>query len=120
MSWRCLAAIRGARLTCREGKLPSRRPARTPVLLPHSLNKCNLVDLLQRGHSQPDFIERRFAQESHALFSCCTPDLRRWLLRQNHFADPVAQIQQFVDRGSSAESCARALDTARTFIERYF
>src|SRR5215467_1994437 len=58
--------------------------------LPHRLDKRDFVDLLQRGHSQPHFIERRFTQEAHAFFARGPPDFRRRFLGQNHLAHPVA------------------------------
>ena len=36
---------------------------------------------------------------------------------ENHLADAVAQIQQFVDRGSAAEARAAAFEAARAFVE---
>ena len=39
-------------------------------------------------------------------------------LFKNHFANSLAQIQQFVNRSSSAKSRAAAFEAARTFVER--
>src|SRR5580698_4732354 len=90
----------------------------TLLFLPHRLNKRDFVDLFQRRHAQPHFIQSGFAQEAHALFTRRAPDLRRRLSGQNHFANAVAQIEQLVYRGSPAESRARALDASRPFIQR--
>src|SRR5580700_9821424 len=78
------------------------------TLLPHALNEGDLVDFLQRGHAQPHFVQGRFAQEPHTLLTRCTADFRRWLFNQNHLPDAVAQIEQFMDRSTSAESCSGA------------
>src|SRR5208283_5844430 len=75
--------------------------AKLSQTLPHGLNEGDLVDLFQRSHAQPYFIQRRFAEESHPFFPRRAANLRRWPPAQNHFPDAVAQIQQFVNRGSA-------------------
>src|SRR5437764_12359066 len=87
--------------------------------LPHAFDKCDLIDLLQCRHAQPDFVERRLAQEAHTLFAGGAPDFRGWLFGQNHLADAVTQIQQFVNRTAPAEPCTGALDTPLPFVERH-
>ena len=83
------------------------------------LDERHLVDFLQGGKPAPHFIERRLAQEAHTLFASGAPDLRSRLLRQNHLADPVRQIQQFVNGCPATETSAGALDAALTFVQRH-
>src|SRR5258708_31608412 len=93
-------------------------PIGTVTALAERLDKRNLVDLLERGHSRPYFVERRFAQEAHAFMARAATDFRGWLLGQNHLADAVGQIQKFMNRRPPFESGARALDASLAFIER--
>ena len=57
-------------------------------------------------------------RKRHAFFARRALDFRSRPLVQNHLADAVAQIQQFVDRRPAAESGAAAFDAARAFVER--
>src|ERR1035438_10494623 len=63
-----------------------------------TFDECHFVDLAQGGDTQPQFLHRRFAQERHALFARRALDLRRWPPVENHFADVVREVQQFVNR----------------------
>src|SRR5271170_6394382 len=77
------------------------RPSQSNRPSAHGLDKGDLVDLFQSGETAPYLVERRFPEEAHALFTGGFPNLRSRLPIQNHFADTVGQIQQFVDRGSA-------------------
>src|ERR1019366_10106703 len=79
------------------------------------LNKRNFVDFPQGGDSPAHLLHRRIAQESHAVFLGCALDLRRRAAVQDHFANAVRQIQQFVDRRAAAEARAAALEAAGAF-----
>src|ERR1700728_3468795 len=83
----------------------------------HGLDEGDLIDLFQCGHPEPDFIERRLAQKAHTLVACSAANLRGRPPRQNHFSDRVAQIQQFVNCGSSSEASACALNASRALVE---
>src|SRR5580704_6957040 len=83
----------------------------------HAFDECDFVDLFQSGQPDPYFVERGLTQEAHALIARGAPDLGRRLLQQNHLADAVAQVQQFVDGSSSAESSAGTFDAALSFVE---
>ena len=74
-----------------------------------SMNVTLLISF-KGGHSQPHLVEGRLAQEAHAFFAGGAADFRGRLLGQNHLADAVAQVEQFVDRGPAAEPGAGALD----------
>src|ERR1035437_9132754 len=86
----------------------------TPAL---RLNKRDLVDFPQGGDSQAHLFDRRFAQEGHAVFLGGTLDLRRGAPVQDHFADAVGEIEQFVNGGAAAVSGAAAFEAAGTFHE---
>src|SRR5215472_13177189 len=83
-----------------------------------SFDERHLVNLLERCYTGAHFLDRGFTQKPHPLFARYTFDLRRRALVQDHFANPLAQVEQFVDRGSSAESRSSAFETAWAFIER--
>src|SRR5256886_14628953 len=101
-----------------KGRYPRSDSSLIPWLA-HALDKRDLIDLLQSSQSQPDFVQRRLTQEPHALFARCTPDFRRRLLSQNHLANAVTQIQQFMDRRAASKPRAGALNTPLAFVERH-
>src|ERR1700722_12253300 len=82
----------------------------------HGFDKGDLVDFLQSGKSPTHFIERRFAQETHAVFAGGAPYLRCRLSFQNHFPDAVGQIQKFMDGGPAPEPGSSTLDASLAFI----
>src|SRR5260370_3533271 len=82
-----------------------------------SFNERHLVDLFERRDAEVGFFDRRFPEERHALVSRHAFDFRRRTLVENHFADVLAQVEQFVDGGAPAEPGAAALEAARAFIE---
>src|SRR6266436_4250951 len=90
----------------------------TVIASAHGLDKGDLVDFLQSGESAAHFVQRRFAQEPHAVFAGGAPDLRRRLSIQNHLADPVGQIQEFMNCRPAPESRPRALDAALPLVQR--
>src|ERR1700722_14234122 len=83
-----------------------------------ALDECDLVDFLQCGDSGPRLFERRLAEKRHAFVARHPPDLRRRALIENQFADLLAQVEQLMDRASSAETGAAALETSGALIER--
>src|SRR5436190_22593851 len=85
--------------------------------LPRTFDESNFVDLLQRGCARSDFVKSRLAQEPHSFLASGAPDFRGWLLSQNHLPDAVAQVEQFVNSGTSAKSCTRALDATLAFVK---
>ncbi len=85
--------------------------------LPGCFDEGDLVDLLQRGDAGFDFGQRRFPEEMHTVFACRLANLRARPLFENHLANAVGQLQQFVNRGSSPEAGAGTLDAAFAFVE---
>src|SRR6266850_7008836 len=79
----------------------------------------DFVDLFQRGDARLYFIKRRLAQEAHSFVAGSAADLRGGLLGQDHLAHAIAEIEQFVDGGTTFEARARALDAAFTFAKHY-
>src|SRR5690348_4966509 len=75
-------------------------------------NERDLVNFFQRRDSRLYLIQRRLTQEVHAFTLRGLANLRARTLCQNHFADVVRQIKQLMDRRSSAESRAAALNAA--------
>src|SRR6185312_2557473 len=101
-------------------ELPSRvykEQSRLVTPLAHGLNERDFVDFLQRGQSRPDLVERGLAQKAHTFLPRRAPDFRSRLLAQNHFANAVAQVQQFMDGCASAEARPRAFNATLPFIE---
>src|ERR1035437_3240098 len=82
------------------------------------LNKRNFVDFPQGGDSQAHLFHRRFAQEGHAVFLGGALDLRSRAAVQDHFADAVGEVEQFVNRRPAAEAGAAAFEAAGTFHQR--
>src|SRR5215471_6848784 len=89
------------------------------MLLSGGLDKGNLIDLFQRGDARAHSVQCGFTQEAHALFAGGSPNLRRWLSLEYHLANAVAQIEQFVNRRTSAVTRTGALDTSWAFVERH-
>src|ERR1035441_8583341 len=79
------------------------------------LDKRDLVDFPQGGDPHPHLFHRRIAQERHAVFLGGALDLRGGAAVQNHLANAVRQVQQFVDRRAAAEAGAAALAAAGAF-----
>src|SRR5205807_8861261 len=84
--------------------------------LTHCLDKGDLVDLFERRHAQPNLVQSRLAQEPHSFFARRTPNLRGRLLGENHLAHAIAQVQQFVNSSSPAESGAGTFNASRPFV----
>src|SRR5277367_6206226 len=82
----------------------------------HGLDKGDLVDFLQSGKSPPHFIERRFAQETHAVFAGGAPYLRCRLSFQNHLSYAVRQIQKFMNSSPAAEPGSSTLNASLAFV----
>src|ERR1700757_2057604 len=97
-------------ITERAPRLLTRRGEQLLAPLSIAFDESDLVDFLQCGQPCPDLVQSRLAQEPHALFPSRPADLRSRLLYQNHFADPVAQLEKFMDGGSTAESRSRAFN----------
>src|SRR5580692_3355347 len=87
------------------------------VNLSHALDEGDLVNLFQRRQPDSHFIQGGLTQESHTLIAGSSPDLGGRLLQQNHLANAVTQIEQFVDRRSPAESSAGAFNATLPLIE---
>ena len=66
----------------------------------------DFVDLLQCRHSGTDFVYGRLTQEGHALLFGRALDFTGWTLVQNQFADLFGQIEQLMNRRSTAITCA--------------
>src|SRR5262245_20288022 len=81
------------------------------------LDECDLIDFSQCRKSAPYAIERRLTEELHPFLLCQLANFRTRLLFENHFSDRVSEIEQLVNRGSSAIACAPAFDAAGTFAE---
>src|ERR1700692_164580 len=82
----------------------------------HGLNKRDFVDLFQSGKSTAHLVERRLAQEAHALFSGRLADLRRRPPFQNHLASSIRPIQKFMNRRPPPEAGSCAFDAALPLI----
>src|SRR5580693_8584248 len=95
----------------------ARNDKREDMKSAHAFDEGNFVNFFQRGQPDPYFVERGLTEKTHTLIAGGAPDLGCRLLQQNHLADTVAQVQQFVDRGPSAESGAGAFDAALSFVE---
>src|SRR5581483_9280247 len=87
------------------------------LLLTHGLDKGDLVDLLQRGQPFSHFIECRFAQEPHTFVARSPTNFGRRLFAENHLADAVAQVEQFVNRGTASEARTGTLYAALALIK---
>ena len=79
----------------------------------------DLIDFLQRGDSR----RAPFRAPIRAGTSCPSSRAARRIseagpLVENHFANLLAQIQQFVDRAAAAESGAAAFEAAGAFVKR--
>src|ERR1039458_7339939 len=83
------------------------------------LDKRDLVDFPQGGDPPAHLLHRRFPQEGHAVFPGGALDFRGGAAVQDHLADAVRQVQQFVNRRTSAEACAAALEAAGAFHHRH-
>src|SRR5262252_2117261 len=92
-------------------------PAKSWEKKPSSFDERHLVDLLQCSHATARFVESRLAQECHAFIARNALDLRSGALVQNHFADVLAQVEQFVDGGTASETRAAAFKATRTLME---
>ena len=66
-----------------------------------------------------NLVQRRLAQEAHAFIAGRAANFGCRLFGQNHLANAVAQIQEFVDRATAAEPRTRAFDATLPFVERY-
>src|ERR1700693_1078032 len=82
-----------------------------------ALNKGYFIDLLQGRDSRSSLLQSRLAQKSHPFTRRLPPDFRCGPLVQNHFPDPLAQVQQSMDRAASPKPRSAALKTARTLIK---
>src|ERR1017187_983646 len=87
------------------------------LALSSRLDKRNLVDLFQRRNSLPHTLDRRIPKEAHPLLLRLLANLAARLLRQQHLANLVVQLQQFVDRRPAAKTRARALHASWPFAE---
>src|ERR1700679_457510 len=85
--------------------------------LSRCLDKRYLVDLFQCRQPAPYAVNRRFTQKRHSFFLRQLPDLAARLLFQNHLADWIGQIQQFVDSCPSPVTCAAAFDASGAFTK---
>src|ERR1035438_6111580 len=73
------------------------------------LDKRDLVDFPQGGDSPAHLLHRRIAQEGHAVFLGGALDLRGGAAVQDHLANAVRQVQQFVDRSEEHTSELQSL-----------
>src|SRR5580692_12367520 len=87
------------------------------VNLSHALDEGDLVNLLQRRQPDSHFIQGGLTQESHTLIAGSSPDLGGRLLQQNHLADTIAQVEQFMNRRSPPEPRPGAFNAALSFVE---
>ena len=62
-------------------------------------------------------LDRRLAQEAHALLARRALDLGDRPLVENHLADVIGQVEQLADRHAALEAGAAALDAAGAFVE---
>src|SRR6202789_2952235 len=94
--------------------------SRKPLCLSSRLNKRNLIDLFQRSNPISHSIQGRITQKRHPLISSLLPNLAPRLLRQQHLANLVIQLQQLMNRRTPAISRSAALNTPSPFakIER--
>src|ERR1035441_9052643 len=84
------------------------------------LNERNLVDFPQGGDSAAHLLHRRIAQECHAVFLGGALDLRSGAAVQDHFADAVGEVEQFVDGRAAAEAGAAALEIGRAALHNLY
>src|SRR5665213_3100178 len=82
-----------------------------------NLDEGDLVNFLERGHAPARLLERRFAEECHALFASRAANFGGRTAVQNHFTDTLRQIQQFMDRAAAAESRATAFKTSGALVK---
>ena len=97
---------------------PASLERETRTVLTRSLDERDLVDLLQGRDATADAVERRFAQEMHAVFARHPPDLRGRFLVEDHLTHAIGQVQQLVDRGAASEARPGAFNATLSFVER--
>src|SRR5580704_12345837 len=79
----------------RNGVFPS-------ATLASRLNKRNLINLSQRRNPIAHTLQRRIPQKRHPLISRLLPNLAPRLLRQQHLANLIIELQQFMNRRAPA------------------
>src|SRR6185503_19751582 len=67
-------------------------------------DKRDLIDLFQGRDALASFRERRIAQEGHALIAGGAANFGRRALVENHFADFLVKVEEFVYRATAPES----------------
>lgn len=80
-------------------------------------DESNPIDLVQRRHTLKNLFDRRFAQTRKAFFLRLTPDLRARAAFDDHFADRVGHVEQFVNGCTSAIAGVIARITAHAAKE---
>src|SRR4051812_2315803 len=95
---------------------PSRR-ARSGFIDGGSIDEGDLVDLAQGGDAFEHFLQRRLAQEDHALLLGDALDLRGGTAREDELADGVGEVEQLGNGETAVEPGAVTLDTAAALVE---
>src|SRR5215472_4439686 len=80
-------------------------------------NECHLVNFLQGRDARKYFRERRLTEKRHAFFVRDSLDFGCRSFFNDHFANPVREIEQLVNCSPAAISGAVALQTTLPFIE---
>src|SRR5688572_20796799 len=80
-------------------------------------DKCDTVDLLQRGLAAPHGIERGLAQEARAVRRRAVLQLADRRARRDQLAQLVVEDQQLGDRTAPAVARAAAFAAALAFLE---
>src|SRR5262245_56919311 len=80
-------------------------------------NECRLVDFLQRGDTGKNVRKSRLAKECHSPFMRCTLDFRCRPPFDDHFADVVRQIQQFMNGGPAPIAAPVAFQTTIALVK---
>src|SRR5258706_8207371 len=93
------------------GAKPSRRPNGP------SVHERDFVDFTKSGDPLESLLERRLAQEQHALLLRRALDLRGRTPRQDELANVVREIEQLGDRETAVETGAVALDASLALVE---
>src|ERR1700740_1721508 len=83
------------------------------------LNESPLIDLFQGRDARADFCQAALAQCDHAFLARSAFDLRGGPAIDNHFADAVAQVQEFADGCAAVESGTGTFEAPGAFHQRY-
>src|SRR6266850_1774051 len=78
------------------------------------LYKSDTIDFMQRGHAGKNFLQGRFAQAGEPFRLCGATNFGTGTPLDDHLADVVAQIEQFVNCGPAA--IARVITAVAPYV----